>query len=150
MRAASSGVISANSFSRSPRSAEISSELRCHVRSWVNASLAAAAVAVTAPQHACGSFRVAEVVDDRVVRDVRVSLPWDVAGREPENAGRARRDRNVRVHLALEGFELDLPLREGPRRAQPRVRVIGQLHGVVADLRVELHLEDPADAAVAP
>src|SRR5258708_142491 len=122
MRPASCAVISMNSFSRSPRSAEISSELRCHTRSRVNAS------------------------SRLPPRD----LPARVR-REAGNAVGARRYRDVRVDLALEGFQFDLFPRAGLSRTQPRTRMLGsEHHGVIADLGVELHLEELTGGRGAP
>ncbi len=57
----------------------------------------------------------------------------------------------MRVDVTLEGFQLELLLRAGLGRAQPRVRVLGgEHHGVTADLGVELHFDEPADVGIAP
>src|ERR1035437_11138758 len=78
------------------------------------------------------------------------NLPARV-GRVAGKAVGARRDRDVRVDLALEGFQLDLLLRAGLGRTQPRIRVPGgEYHGVIADLGVELHFEELTGGRVAP
>src|SRR5260370_36325927 len=122
--------------------------------------LVASAATVTPPEHARGPIPAGEVVDDGIVGDpvwhaaLMCSPPGDTlirVGRVARNVVRARRDRNGCVDLPLGGFQLDLLLRAGLCRTQPRIRALrGQEHDLVAELGVELRLEALAGVTVAP
>src|ERR1035441_5663085 len=120
--------------------------------------VAPAAVAVAAPEQAGRPVRATEVIDQGVMGNpVRPGI-GPPSGNLPARVGRvagkavgARRDRDVRVDLALEGLQLDFLLRAGLGRTQPRIRVPGgEHHGVIADLGVELHFEELTGGRVAP
>jgi hypothetical protein len=94
--------------------------------------VAPAAVTVAAPEHADRPVRAAEVVYKGVVgHPVRPSAgphSRDLPARVRRVAGdavRARRHRDVRVDLPLEGLQREFLRRTGPGRTQPRISMLG-------------------------